>query len=143
MTEVPHGKLAYEIVAPAGRIAQGECDMVIAPAVDGEVGILPKHAPYLAALAIGVVRIKNGDREDRIFVSNGFIEVYDNKVIILAEIAERAADIDVERAHRAEERARSHLAHFAATTGETPHDIARARRALTRAKERQRAAKAG
>lgn len=128
--------LAYEVVTPTGRISSGECDMVVAPAVEGEIGILPRHAPYLAALAVGVVRIKKGDSEERIFVSNGYIEVLENKAIILAEVAEKSGDIDVERAQRSLERAQSHIAGSPAG-----HDRNRAMRALSRAKARIKAAK--
>lgn len=139
--------IRYEIVTPTGRIASGACSMIVAPAIHGEVGILRNHAPYLAALATGELRVKHGaggspETVESVFVSNGFIEALDNKVIVLAEIAERAGAIDVARAEGSLERAKKRLAlgHGAATAGEHV-DRLRARRALTRAKERIKVSK--
>ncbi|MEK8023228.1 MAG: F0F1 ATP synthase subunit epsilon [Candidatus Hydrogenedentota bacterium] len=142
--ETPSGSIHYEIVTPTGRIGTGECTMVVAPAIHGEVGILRNHTPYLAALATGVLRVKQGEQAETTFVSNGFIEVLDNKVIILAETAEKSGDIDVPRAREAMERARKRLetGHGVATERE-PVDRMRARRSLDRARARIKASGKG
>jgi len=141
MDAATDGTLSYEILTPTGRIAQGACDTLVAPAVEGAVGILPHHAPYLAALGTGVLRFKRGGDETRVFVSGGFIEVLENRVIVLAELAESGTAIDVERARKALARSEARLALGAgpATAGEAT-DRLRARRAADRAKARLKAA---
>lgn len=106
-------KLLCEVVTPDRVVFDGEVDMVIALSVEGEVGILPLHAPYLTALGIGEVRIKfeKDGREtfDYIVVTGGFMEVFEDKVTILAPAAELAREIDIERAKTALERAEATL----------------------------------
>lgn len=104
-----------------------------APALDGEVGILHLRAPLVAALGTGVLRVG----EDRVFVDGGFVEVLNDRVLVLAETAETADEIDLERARAAEKRARERLAE-----GGPSLDRLRARRALARAKGRLAAASA-
>lgn len=134
----------YEIVTPSGRVASGSCDMVVAPAIHGEIGILKNHAPFLASLSTGVLRIKHGEISDRVFISNGFIEVLENKVIILAEIAERGETIDAARAKEALGRAEKRLEIGNAHALAAEHiDRTRARRALDKARERLKAAEHG
>ncbi|WP_017593582.1 F0F1 ATP synthase subunit epsilon [Nocardiopsis potens] len=98
-------KLFVEIVSPERELWAGEGDMVIAKTVDGEIGIQPGHTPVLALLSPGsVVRVVGGREsgEVRAAAHGGFISVADdNRVSILAEIAELAEDIDVERAKKA------------------------------------------
>ncbi|HQY30866.1 MAG TPA: ATP synthase F1 subunit epsilon, partial [Thermomicrobiales bacterium] len=87
-----------------------DVDMVIAPGGDGALGILPHHAPLISTLAAGELRVVKGSKEESIIVFGGFIEVTPEKVIVLADTAERIEEIDVERAeaarHRAEEAVR-------------------------------------
>ena len=99
-------KLEVEIVTGEGVVlSESDVDMVIAPGADGTLGILPKHAPLISTLAAGELRVKKGNREDSIVVFGGFIEVTPEKVIILADTAERIGDIDVSRAEEARQRA--------------------------------------
>ena len=86
-----------------------DVNYVGAQGIDGDFGILPGHAALLAALRVGHVFYKVGDDTRYVFVSGGFAEVSDNKVIILAETATRAEDIDKERAERARVRAEERL----------------------------------
>ncbi|HET7658108.1 MAG TPA: F0F1 ATP synthase subunit epsilon [Bacillales bacterium] len=98
-----------DIVTPNGKVYEGQVNMVSARAVDGELGILPKHMPLVAPLKIGVVRLKLEDQTQHVAVSGGFIEVTPDHVTILAEAAELKENIDLDRALRAKERAEKHL----------------------------------
>ncbi len=83
------------LVATAEReVYSGQATMLVAPGAAGELGILPKHSPLLAALNPGELRIVNGDEIDEVFISGGFMEVQPDKITILADTAERAADMD-------------------------------------------------
>lgn len=124
----PEAPLQVDVVTPNKRIAAGAFDFVVAPAADGEVGILPGHHPLMCVLGIGQMRLyRDGVVVDRLAVEKGYLEVDRNRVIVLAESAERASEIDAERARRAERRARERLAHPAGV------DVRRAEAALARA----------
>jgi F-type H+-transporting ATPase subunit epsilon len=98
--------LQVELVSPERILYSGEADMVVCRTVDGgEVAFLTGHAPFLAALETGVVRVKTPGGEEVAAVHGGFVEVRDNRVIILSDVAELAADIDVSRAERAKDAA--------------------------------------
>ncbi len=94
-----------EIVTPERIVYHNEAQMVVAPATDGEVGILPLHAPLVTTLKAGEIRVRIDDNEvDWIATSGGYLQVHEDKVIILADRAELASKIDIERA-RAEKAA--------------------------------------
>ncbi len=97
------------VVTGEREIYSGEADMVIAPGVEGQLGILPEHAALLTALKMGGLRVKLGSAEDTIFVSGGFMEVYNNTVTVLADIAEQSYDIDEARAQTARQHAQELL----------------------------------
>src|SRR5687768_1670621 len=105
-------KLSVEIVTGERVVfTEEDVDMVIAPGVDGVLGILPRHAPLISLLANGELRIKKGGQEHSIVVFGGFLEVTPDKVVILADSAERAEEIDLSRAEaarRSADEARSH-----------------------------------
>ena len=102
--------LRLELVAPAGPVFEGEVDMVVLPTVTGEVGILPRHAPLVAQLTIGRLRALTTDGEWLTFaIAEGFAKVQFDKIIVLADAAEEACNIDVERARRGIERATQRL----------------------------------
>jgi F-type H+-transporting ATPase subunit epsilon len=102
--------LKLEIVTAERLVlADDNIDMVVAPSVDGEVGILPHHAPLIAVLQIGELRVKKGADEQSIVVAGGFMEVLDDKVTILADTAERSEEIDVAAAEQARTRAQETL----------------------------------
>jgi len=98
----------HVLVATAEReVYRGDAEMLVAPGVAGELGILPKHSPLLSALKPGELRIKRGDGEvDEVFVSGGFMEVQPDMITVLADSAERAVDMDEAQALEAERRAR-------------------------------------
>lgn len=98
------------VVTGEREIYRGEADMVIAPGVEGEMGILPQHAALLSALKTGEMRIKLGNAEDNFFIAGGFLEVYNNTVTVLADAAESAEEIDHARAEDARRRAQERLA---------------------------------
>lgn len=80
--------LTVSVVSPERVVFEGEADLVVAPAWDGEVGILRQHAPMLALLGEGDVRVRLGNREERFFVAGGFLQVAADVVTILSERAE-------------------------------------------------------
>ena len=104
-------KLMVEVVTGERIVfTESDVDMVVAPGGDGALGILPSHAPLISTLAAGELRIKKGASEQSIVVFGGFIEVTPTKVVILADTAERAEEIDVARAEAARKRAEEALA---------------------------------
>ncbi|NLI67568.1 MAG: F0F1 ATP synthase subunit epsilon [Bacilli bacterium] len=102
--------LTVSVVTPDGQVLEDEYEMVSCKAETGELGILPGHIPLVAPLAISALRLKRNNEEHLVAVSGGFIEVRPDKVTVLAPSAERAEDIDVERALAAKERAEKRLA---------------------------------
>ena len=129
-------KLSVDVIT-AERVVYSdrEIDIVIAPGVMGELGVLPSHAPFMTALAPGELRLRTGGEETRIVVTGGFLEVHDNEVVILAEAAERADEIDLARADEARRRAEQRLASREATV-----DLARVEAALRRSLARLKVA---
>ena len=102
--------MQVELVSPERVLYTGEAEMVLARTTDGEIGFLPNHAPFIATLAPGRVRIvKEDGSEELAAVHSGFVEVRDNRVIILSDVAELAGQIDVERARRAKQAAEEKL----------------------------------
>jgi F-type H+-transporting ATPase subunit epsilon len=87
-----------------------EADFVLAPGSEGELGILPRHTPLLSPLRTGEVMVRNEGVEENLFVSGGFLEVLPDKVVILADAAERAENIDQARAAAARRAAEERLA---------------------------------
>src|ERR1051325_9104145 len=99
--------IPVDIVTPEKVVLQKQVDSIVIPALDGELGILPHHAPLLAQLQPGEIRLKSGETTELFAVSGGFVEVKNNHVSVFAETAEAAQDIDVERAKQAAERAKT------------------------------------
>src|SRR6266540_2652117 len=102
-------KLTVEVVTAERQVLTDEADMVIAPAVEGTVGILPRHAPLLTALNPGIMVLKKDGQEEILAVSGGFLQVSNNRVLILADTAERAEEVDEQRAAEAVARAQAAL----------------------------------
>jgi F-type H+-transporting ATPase subunit epsilon len=103
--------LRLEIVTIERKVFDDEVNMVVAPGSEGMLGILPRHAPLLTALNYGELQIKKEGQEDQFFaVGGGFMEVQPNHVVVLADSAEHAEEIDVERAEAARRRAEESLA---------------------------------
>lgn len=97
--------MRLEIITAERQIFSDEVNLVVAPGIEGELGILPHHAPLMTILKPGELRIKKGDEEIFMAVSGGFLEVRPDKVIILADACERAEEINIERAEAAKSRA--------------------------------------
>ena len=98
-----------EIVSQDRLVFEGDVDIVVAPGSDGEMGILPHHAPLLTTLKPGVLRVRTGSREESFAISGGVMEVRPDIVTVLADAAERADEIDVSRAEEARRRAEESL----------------------------------
>ena len=94
-----------DIVTVERLVYSDEVDMVIAPGIMGTLGILPKHAPLITALEEGELRLKKGEEEEQFAVTGGYMEVRPDRVIIMADAAERAEEIDEARAEAARQRA--------------------------------------
>ena len=104
--------IKVSIVTAEQRVLEDDVDMVIAPGIEGQLGILPRHAPLITALQPGELRLKKGGNEVSIMVTGGFLEVRPDQVTVLADAAERAEDINLARAEEAmksaQERLRTH-----------------------------------
>lgn len=120
-------KLKLEIVTPYGMVFSEDVDEVTASGSEGEFGVLFGHASFVTTLKIGMLVCKIGGRPIYFFVNWGYAEVGDDKVIVLADSAERSEDIDVERAKAAKQRAEERL------KKEAEIDLVRAQLALERA----------
>ena len=103
-------KLQVELVTAEGRVLSQEADFVRAPGLGGELGVLPHHIPLMTPLRTGEVLVRNDGKEEYLFVAGGFLEVLPDRVVILADVAERAEDIDEARAQEARKRAEDALA---------------------------------
>ena len=101
--------IRLELVTPERLLLAEDVDEVVLPGYEGEFGVLPEHTQYLAILAIGILRYRKGNDVRKMAVGGGFAEVMPDRVVVMAETAEHAAEIDVERAKRARERAESRL----------------------------------
>lgn len=124
-----------DIVTPEKVVFSEEVEFVVAPGVEGELGILPEHAPLVSALKIGVLRVQQDGNTFKVAISGGFIEVKNSRVVVLADSAEREDEIDVARAEAAKQRAEQRLANRSADI-----DVVRAEAALQRALARLKAA---
>ena len=127
--------LAVEIVTAERAVLRDSADMVIAPSVEGVVGILPRHAPMIALLKAGELRLKKGGDELAVAIAGGIMQVEPMRVIVLADAAERADEIDEARAREAIERARQRMLE---TTDK--EDLAATQAAIERATVRLRVA---
>ena len=92
--------LKLAITTPEGLVHQGEASFVVVPALDGELGILPRHAPLIGQLGVGELRVRpaSGKSEERFFLSGGFLQVLNDQVLVLATRAEPSRAIDRARA---------------------------------------------
>jgi F-type H+-transporting ATPase subunit epsilon len=120
-----------EIVTPEKKVVATAAAEVQIPGKDGYLGVLPGHAPLITELAVGEITFRSGAEEQRLAVAWGFAEVLPDKVTILAETAERPAEIDVERARKAKARAEERLA-----SGDPDVDVERSLNALHKAETR-------
>jgi len=122
------------VVTPESVIYSDEVDAVIAPGVEGQLGILPHHAPLITVLQAGELRVRKGEEETCIAIYGGFLEVRPDRVIILADAAERAEEIDIARAEEAKRRAEQALADRKGSQADTARAEAALRRSLVQLK---------
>ncbi len=101
--------IKFELVTPERMLVSEDVDEVVAPGFEGEFGVLPEHTLYLAVLSIGILRYRKGNETVKVAVGGGFAEVTPGKIVVMADVAEKAGEIDVERARRAHERAEAAL----------------------------------
>lgn len=128
--------LTVSIVTPDGQVYENDqASMLVVKTKEGQLGILPKHTPIIASLAIDEVRIKRSDsKEDKVAVNGGFVEFSDNHATIVADTAENETDIDVNRAEDAKKRAEATIrkAQQAHDNGELRRAQISLRRAINR-----------
>jgi F-type H+-transporting ATPase subunit epsilon len=126
-----------QIATPERVALEREVISLVAPAYDGYLGVMANHAPLVAELRVGALHLTDSEGDPEVVaLSGGFLSVLDNVAIVLADAAEEAADIDVERARAAEQRARERLQRLHDQRDERPVDAERARYALIRATNR-------
>lgn len=126
-------ELTLRVITPERIVADTPASSVRMPALDGDMGVYPKHAAMVAALKPGVLRYKEAGVETVMFVAGGFAEVRDNTVRVLTSAGEAPEDIDEARAQEALDRARQRLAGSRVTDRGEPIDMIRAESALQRA----------
>ncbi len=129
------GRLLLEVVTPDHLLLSQQVDEVIAPGAEGEFGVLPGHCHFLSTLRIGELRYRIGETTHYMSVLWGFAEVTPQKVTILAEIAEKAEDIDVERAQAVVAKAEQRL-----EVGGLPSEVEEAKVSLEKARLRKKIA---
>lgn len=134
--------LRCQIITQERLLFDEEVDIVIAPGIEGEMGILPQHAPLVAALDIGELRVRRGSFEESFAIGGGVLQVAHDRVIVLADSAEQAEEIDIARAEAARRRAEQMMAEGAprdpATLAALEAAIRRANLRLKVARKRSR-----
>jgi F-type H+-transporting ATPase subunit epsilon len=127
-------KLTLEIVTPDRALLREEIDEVVLPGSQGDFGVLPGHTPLLSTLKIGELWYRQAQERHYLAIAFGFVEVLPDRVTVLAQVGERAQEIDVQRAERAKQRAEQRLAQAQAQAQpqltQIDFDIERARIAL-------------
>ena len=124
--------LKVDIVTAERTVYSGEVEAIIAPGVEGQLGILPHHAPLMTILKAGELVVRKDSWDESLAISGGFLEVRPDRVIILADSAERAEEIDVARAEAARKRAEERLKERAAGSVEVAQAEAALQRAVAR-----------
>jgi F-type H+-transporting ATPase subunit epsilon len=132
------GKIKLDIVTAEKSVFSDEVDIVIAPGSEGEMAILPRHAPLMTSLKTGELRARKGKEEYSLYISGGFLEVRPDRVIVLADAAERVEEIDIKRAEEAKERAEKSLTEKYKPEVDTARAEAAMHRALIRLKLAER-----
>jgi len=141
MADFGQATLRLNVVTPSRSVVSEEITELVAPGSEGYFGVLPGHLPFLTTLKMGELTYWRGREEHHLAISRGYAEVRGDTVSILADAAERAEEIDVERAERARERAEARLREWAA--GKEEIDAVRAEAALYRALARLEVARKG
>ena len=126
-------KLQLQIVSADRSLVNEVVDEVVIPGFDGYFGVLPGHTPLLAVLQVGELWYRQGQEKHYLAIAFGFVEVLPDRVTVLADIGERAQEIDVQRAERAKQRAEQRLAQAQPQMTAVDLDIERARIAMLKA----------
>lgn len=126
--------IKLEIVTAESSVFSEDVDIIIAPGIEGELGILPRHAPLMTALQAGELRVRKGSEEYSMYISGGFLEVRPDRVIVLADACERVEEIDIERAEEAKRRAEKKLSEKYVPEVDAARAEAAMKRALLRLK---------
>ncbi len=124
--------LTLDIVTPERRVLSVTCDEVRAPGAQGGFGVRLNHEPFMTALEPGRLTYVEGGRDHHYAIGGGFLQVADNRVVVLADTAESASDIDVERARRAFQEAQERLFKMTEQDEHYAAEAARVRRAAAR-----------
>ena len=124
--------LHLEVITPERKVYEDDVDMVVAPASEGYVGILPHHAPLFTTLGPGEFKVKKGGVEEILAVFGGFMDVRGDRVVVLTDAAEHAEEIDASQAQQARERAQQVLAAGPASAADEQRARAELQRALVR-----------
>lgn len=124
--------LQLDVITPERRLLSEQVDAVTVPALGGELGILPGHTPLISALQTGVLSYTQGPTTRRLLVSGGFVEVNNDRVSVLADLAEFPEEVDASRARTEREEAERLLGGFSGTPEEMADVRARLDRATTR-----------
>lgn len=124
--------LHLEVITPERKVYEEDVDMVVAPASEGYVGILPHHAPFFTTLGPGEFKVKRGGVEEVLAVFGGFMDVRADRVVVLTDAAEHAEEIDADRAQQARDLARQVLAAGPASAADEQRARAELQRALVR-----------
>lgn len=127
--------MRFEVVTPERVECLADIDSLVVPAALGYLGILPNHAPLVTALDVGIIKFKQEGKVKKMAISGGFLELIDNKIVVLADTAEMGEKINIQRAEEAKERAKRLITEHSADL-----DLRRAELALKRAISRIKAA---
>jgi F-type H+-transporting ATPase subunit epsilon len=124
--------LHLEVITPERKVYEDDVDMVVAPASEGYVGILPHHVPLFTTLGPGEFKVKKGGVEEVLAVFGGFMDVRSDRVVVLTDAAEPAEEIDADRAQQARDAAQQVLAAGPASAADEQRARAELQRALVR-----------
>ena len=130
--------IKLDIVTAERVVFSDDVDVIVAPGIEGQLGVLPHHAPLMTILQPGELLIKKGGEEFSLAITGGFLEVRPDRVVILADAAERADEIDIARAEEAKRRAQEWLSRPMPDVDAAARAEAALRRALMRLTVAQR-----
>lgn len=125
-------QLELEVVTPERRVLAELVDMVTVPGLGGELGILPGHTPLISQLQTGVLSYSKDGKATQLHVSGGFVEIKDDRVSVLAEVAERPEEIDAARARLAREHVEKELSAWSGTEEDFEKARAKLERSMVR-----------
>jgi len=124
--------IRLELVTPERLLLSDEVDEVVLPGYEGEFGVLPEHTQLLAILNVGMLWYRKGSAINKIALGGGFAEVTHDRIVVMADTAERADEIDLERAQRARDRAEARLKELSMDDDTYAKAYAQLQRALVR-----------